>query len=75
MKTFDADFIHPEDTNNLNYWTKKWGVSLRQLNDAILYTGSLNTERVKDYLKKDIWYYSPVLGLWKMIKTKIKIIN
>jgi uncharacterized protein DUF3606 len=75
MKTQDADFIHPEDVSNLNYWTKKWGVSMRQLNDAILYTGSLSTTRIKDYLKKDTWYYSPVPGLWKMIKNKIKIIH
>ena len=75
MKTQDTEFIHPEDINNLNYWTKKWGVSARQLNDAILYTGSLNTTRIKNYLKKDLWYYSPVLGFWKLLKTKIKIIH
>lgn len=75
MKTQDTNFIHPEDMSNVSYWTKKWGVSTRQLNDAILHTGSLSATHIKDYLKKDIWYYSPVSGLLKIIKSKIGIIH
>lgn len=69
------NFIHPEDSGNIIYWTKKWGVSIHQLREAILYTGSLNAEKVKDYLKKDIWYYSPVVGLVKLFKTKFSLIH
>jgi hypothetical protein len=62
----DTKFIHPEDFNNLNYWTKKWGVSLHQLKDAILYTGSLNTDAIKTYLRKDSFFYHPLIGLKRM---------
>lgn len=70
MKTKDT-LIHPEDSNNLHYWTKKWGVSVRQLNDAILDTGSVDSNRVKEYLKKDIWYYSPLTGFINLLRIKI----
>jgi hypothetical protein len=69
MKKYDVHLIHPEDQNNLHYWTKKWGVSIRELNDAILYTGSLNTTKVKTYLRKDSWFYHPVRGLRTIFKT------
>jgi len=44
--------IHPEDNNDLAYWTKKWGVNVRQINDAILETGSINLQDIKTVLKK-----------------------
>jgi len=69
------NFIHPEDAGNIVYWTKKWGVSIQQLHEAILYTGSLNSEKVKAYLKKDIWYYSPVGGLIKFFRTTFNFTN
>jgi hypothetical protein len=69
------NLIHPEDSGNILYWTKKWGVSIQQLRDAILYTGSLNSENVKAHLKKDIWYYSPVIGLVKLFKTTFNFIH
>ncbi len=68
-------FIHPEDSVNLVYWTKKWDISLRQLQDAILYTGSLNSIDIKHYLRKDMWYYFPVTGLLNLFKTKFNSIN
>jgi hypothetical protein len=70
MKAKDT-LIHPEDNNNIHYWTKKWGVTTRQLSDAILYTGSVNSMHVKEYLKKDIWYYAPIVGLFKMLRLKV----
>lgn len=42
--------IHPEDQNDLAYWTRKWGVNVRQINDAILETGSLRLEDIKSVL-------------------------
>ena len=62
--------IHPEDTNNLVYWTRKWGVTIQQLNNAILDTGSVDLLQVKKHLKKDIWFYSPLTGLFKMLRLK-----
>ena len=70
MKAKDT-LIHPEDTNSIHYWTKKWGVTTRQLSDAILYTGSVNPTHVKEYLKKDLWYYAPFLGFFKLFRLKI----
>ena len=45
-------FIHPEDDNDVAYWTHKWGVNARQINDAILETGSIRTKDIRDVLIK-----------------------
>ncbi|MBL7930400.1 MAG: hypothetical protein JNL60_00775, partial [Bacteroidia bacterium] len=37
--------LHPENRNELAYWSKKWGVNVRQIDDAILESGSI---RLKD---------------------------
>lgn len=70
MKAKDT-LIHPEDNNNILYWTKKWGISSRQLSDVILHTGSVNPVQLKAYLKRDIWYYAPLFGLLRVLKIKI----
>ncbi|PBQ32868.1 hypothetical protein CNR22_14160 [Sphingobacteriaceae bacterium] len=44
--------IHPEDQNDLAYWTRKWGVNVRQINDAILETGSLRLDDIRNVLIK-----------------------
>ncbi|MCD6065809.1 MAG: hypothetical protein K0S33_635 [Bacteroidetes bacterium] len=44
--------IHPEDTSDMTYWAKKWGVSARQIIDAILDTGSLDPQRIKLQLRE-----------------------
>ncbi len=44
--------IHPEDRQDLAYWTKKWGVDVKQINTAIIETGSINLQVIKDFLKK-----------------------
>ena len=62
MKAKDT-LVHPEDSNNIVYWTRKWGITRRQLSDAILHTGSVNPVQLKAYLKRDIWYQSPLFGL------------
>lgn len=70
MEPTDTRFIHPEDWNNLRYWTRKWGVSLHQLNDAILYTGSLNTNQIRTYLRRDSYFHHPLL-VFKKIAERI----
>jgi hypothetical protein len=62
------NLVHPEDNNNVNYWTKKWGVSIRQFNDAILDTGSLNPALLKEYLKKNNGFHSFLFGLIKVFR-------
>lgn len=74
MKSQD-NLIHPEDNSNINYWTRKFGVSIHQLNDAILYTGSLNPGKVREYLKKDVWYHLPFFGLNRLFRNNKAIIN
>jgi hypothetical protein len=44
--------IHPEDNNDVVYWTRKWGVSRRQIHDAILDSGSTDLRRIKKILKQ-----------------------
>jgi len=44
--------IHPEDKNDLAYWTKKWGVNVRQIDNAIIETGSVKLEDIKNVLIK-----------------------
>ena len=70
MKVKDT-LIHPEDPGNLIYWTKKWGVSVKQLNNAILDTGSVNSLQIKEYLKKNSWHYLYVTGLFKLLHFKL----
>lgn len=53
MSSFSKrSIIHPEDKTDIVYWTKKWGVNVRQINDAILETGSINLIDIKNVLKK-----------------------
>lgn len=75
MKTHDTTLIHPEDSANIHYWTKKWHVTPRQLNDAILYTGSLNPVRIKEYLQKNSWRQSVTIAFAKLFKAKSNAIH
>lgn len=50
--TSKRSVIHPEDQNDLAYWTRKWGVNVRQINDAILETGSVRLEDIRNVLRK-----------------------
>ena len=53
MRSFSKrQVIHPGDKTDLLYWAKKWGVNVRQINDAILETGSINLIDIKNVLKK-----------------------
>ncbi|MBA3682871.1 MAG: DUF3606 domain-containing protein [Bacteroidetes bacterium] len=65
--------IHPEDKNDLAYWTKKWGVNVKQINEAIIETGSINREIVKNTLikKGQIW----TLSFWihKLFKNPMRL--
>ncbi|MES2761151.1 MAG: hypothetical protein V4677_03050, partial [Bacteroidota bacterium] len=47
------DVIHPEDTNEVKYWTKKWDVNVRQIYDAILETGSVKLTDIRKALHKN----------------------
>lgn len=70
MKTQDTQHIHPEDQSNLQYWSKKWGITSRQLTDAILDTGSIRTTDLKEYLRKKVYLSSSLFGIWTIIRNK-----
>jgi hypothetical protein len=47
----ESVLIEPYEPAQMSYWTKKWGVSYSQLQEAILETGSLQQSEIKNYLK------------------------
>ncbi len=70
MNPMKRAVIHPEDYSDLVYWTKKWGVSIKQIHTAILETGSLKPRDIKNTLNKkgelgklSFWIYR-VFGSW-----------
>jgi hypothetical protein len=44
--------IYPGETAKVNYWLKRWGITMDELNEAILETGSLKRKELKNYLKR-----------------------
>ncbi|MBA2612169.1 MAG: hypothetical protein H0U95_09370 [Bacteroidetes bacterium] len=60
--------IHPEDKTDLIYWTKKWRVNVRQINDAILETGSVKLKDIKNVLRRKGELGSFSLWLYKIFK-------
>ena len=48
----NTSVIHPDNNKEIAYWTKKWGVNVSQINNAILETGSLNLKDIKSVLIK-----------------------
>lgn len=56
--------IFPNGQSDMAYWTKKWGVDPIQINNAILETGSVNLQVIKNVLIKkgelgkfSLWLY------------------
>lgn len=52
MIVFNADtkdLIYPYN-ERMNHWTRKWGITKTQLNEAVLETGSINIKLVKKHL-------------------------
>lgn len=71
--TTKRSVIHPEDQNDLAYWTRKWGVNTRQINDAILETGSTRLEDIKYVLIKKGSLGSLAFWLHKFFKGSLTI--
>lgn len=44
--------LHPENGQELAYWTKKWGVNVRQIDEAILESGSIQLKDIRSTLAK-----------------------
>jgi hypothetical protein len=75
MKKYDNYLIHPEDNNNIKYWALKLDVSPRQLISAILETGSLSILQIKTYLKKDAWFYPPLIIIKRTIIAIVRLLT
>jgi hypothetical protein len=61
-------FIHPEDHTDVRYWAKKWGVSARQIFDAIIDTGSLDPGQIKQVLRERDQLNNVFYRLFKAVK-------
>ena len=65
--------IHPEDSNDLAYWTRKWGVNVKQINAAIVESGSINLQVIKSVLKKKGEISSLSFWINKLFKGPVRI--
>ncbi len=65
--------IHPEDKNDLAYWTKKWGVNVKQINEAIIDTGSLKLLDIKNRLIKKGEIFSISYWIQKLFKNPMRL--
>ncbi len=63
--------LHPESIVELQYWSNKWGISIRQLNEAIVDTGSTNISFLKAHLKKNNIVQVPFLGWMRTFSNKM----
>lgn len=56
--------------DDVDYWTKKWGVNSQQINSAIIETGSINLHEIKNVLKQK----GQVGKIYYWIKKILKIV-
>ncbi len=47
-----VEFINPYRKEEINYWSKKWNVSLQTLRAAMDVTGSSNVQNIKQFLQR-----------------------
>jgi hypothetical protein len=53
MKWFQKQAqIHLDTPGEIQYWANRWGITPRQLKDAIINTGSINLLELREYLKQ-----------------------
>jgi hypothetical protein len=66
--------IHPEVTGNMEYWSRKWGVSTRALHNAIMETGSLDAAVLKSTLRAQSWLHHPFRQSFKVLRSTVNFI-
>ncbi|MEO5643917.1 MAG: hypothetical protein ABIQ40_03370 [Bacteroidia bacterium] len=67
--------LHPESIVELQYWSNKWGISIRQLNEAIVDTGSTNIPYLRTHLIKNNIVHVPFLGWIRNFTNKFNSIK
>lgn len=71
---FDRQFVHPEEEGNLQYWSRKWGVSLPALHNAIIETGSLHIPVLKQKVHESSWRHHPVRETMKVLRSTVNYV-
>jgi hypothetical protein len=61
------ELIITAEGSRISYWAKKWGLASRELNDAILETGSLRVAELRNYFRAKCELLS-VQGLLKYFR-------
>ncbi len=74
MKTHRTLLIEPGDSRNVKYWTRKLGVDSGQLFDAIINTGSVHSQDVKKYLRRNSWFYHPVNATSQLVRSLVAMV-
>ncbi len=46
----NKELIYPGNHYQVAFWTRKWGITIDQLNEAIIETGSIKPPEIKNYL-------------------------
>jgi hypothetical protein len=64
--------IYPGENSEVFYWTRKWGISKAELYEAMLQTGSLRTNDLRNYLKRKKLQYS-FAGILQFIKLRVSL--
>jgi hypothetical protein len=58
MKADDQHILMPGEPGQVNYWSKRWGVSKAEINEAIINTGSLRVSVLRSYFKSRLAGFS-----------------
>ncbi len=68
-----SPYINPFETEDIQYWTRKWDITPAELYNAILETGSSNVNTLKQNLKSKGLYLFPMGKIIHdfMIKAKL----
>lgn len=74
MEAGNILYVRPESPADISRWARKWGITEKELYDAILHTGCLDSGKLKEYVHRDKWIYHPVSGTAKLLKAGISLI-
>ena len=62
--------LHPENFNELITWSRRWRISIDELNRAIIDTGSTNTTHLKAHIQRD-----KISDGWKQLFSNINTLR
>lgn len=74
MENNNPVYVKPESQEDLLKWARKWRVSYEEVHNAILNTGCLEAEKLKEYVHRDKWMYHPVENTARILKSGFNLI-